>query len=67
MPNNGCKKAFGGQLETDVALDESAETILRQLKRTPAGTRGKLVQELRNLEMKRLRLLDQLDNLAKPA
>jgi hypothetical protein len=60
------KKAFNGLLETYVSLDESAETIVRQLKKTAnADTRGKLIRELRNLETKRLELLDQMDNLAK--
>jgi hypothetical protein len=66
MANNGYKKAFDGLLETYVSLDDSAKTIIRQLKKTSnADTRGKLVGELRNLEKKRLELLDQLDDLAK--
>jgi hypothetical protein len=66
--SNGYKKAFDGILKSYVSLDESAETIVRQLKKTPnTDTRGKLIQELRNLEKKRLGLLDQMDNLAKSA
>ena len=66
MANDGYKKAFNGLLETYVSLDESAETIIRQLKKTAnAELRIKLVRELRNLEKKRLELLDQMDNLAK--
>jgi hypothetical protein len=66
MANDGKKKAFDGLLETYHSLDDSAETIVRQLKKTPnADTRGKLVRELRNLDKKRLELLDQMDNLAK--
>ena len=66
MVSIGYKKAFDGLLKTYVSLDESAETIVRQLKKIPnTDTRGKLIQELRNLEKKRLGLLDQMDNLAK--
>ena len=66
MANDGYKKAFDGLLETYVSLDESAETIVRQLKKTPnPDTRGKLVRELRNCEKKRLELLDQMDSLGK--
>ena len=68
MAKNGYKKAFDGLLETYVSLDESAETIVRQLRKTPnADTRGKLVAELRNLETKRIELLGQMDDLAKSA
>jgi hypothetical protein len=67
MANDGYKKAFDGILKSYVSLDESAETIVRQLKKTPnTDTRGKLIQELRNLEKRRLELLDQMDNLPKP-
>ena len=66
MVSNGYKKAFDGLLKTYVSLDESAETIVRQLKKIPnTDTRGKLIQELRNLEKRRLELLDKMDNLAK--
>ena len=66
MANDGYQKAFDGLLETYVSLDESAETIIRQLKKTAnADIRSKLVQELRSLDWKRLELLDQMDNLAK--
>jgi len=66
MVSNGYKKAFDGLLKTYVSLDESAETVVRQLKKTPnTDTRGKLIQELRNLEKRRLELLDKMDNLAK--
>jgi hypothetical protein len=61
-------KAFDGLLEAYVSLDVSAETIVRQLRKTPnPDTRGKLVAELRNLETKRIELLDQMDNLRKSA
>jgi hypothetical protein len=35
MVSNGYKKAFDGILKSYVSLDESAETIVRQLKKTP--------------------------------
>jgi hypothetical protein len=66
MGSNGYKKAFDSLAETYLSLDESAETIARQLKKSPkAYIRGKLVRELRNLEKMRLELLDQRDNPAK--
>jgi hypothetical protein len=65
MANDG-KKAFNGLLETYVSLDESAETIVRMLKKTPKSeSRSKIIAELRNLDKKRLEILDQMDNLAK--
>jgi hypothetical protein len=67
MASDGYKKAFDGLLETYVSLDESAETIVRQLKKTPnPDNRSKIIAELRNLENKRFELLEQMDNLAKP-
>jgi hypothetical protein len=66
MAHDGYRRAFDGLLETYVSLDESAETIVRQLKKIAnADTRSKLVRELRNLEKKRLELLDEMDNLPK--
>jgi hypothetical protein len=66
MANIGYRKAFDGLLETYISLDGSAETIIRQFKKTPnADTHTKLVPELRNLDKKRLELLDQIDHLAK--
>jgi hypothetical protein len=66
VANDGYKKAFDDLAETYVSLNDSAETIIRQLKKTVnAELRSKLVRELRNLEMKRLELLDQMDNLPK--
>ncbi len=66
MANDGYKKAFDGLLETYLSLDESAETIIRNLKKPlKSEVRRKLVQELRNLEKKRLDLLGEMDNLAK--
>jgi hypothetical protein len=68
MASNGYKKAFDGLLETYVSLDESAETIVRHLKKIAnADGRSKLVRELRSLDKKRLELLDQMDNLTKSA
>jgi hypothetical protein len=66
MASDGYRKAFDGLLNTYVSLDESTETIVRNLMRTSnPDARSKLVRELRNLEKKRLKLLDQMDNLAK--
>jgi hypothetical protein len=66
LANDAYKKAFDGLLETYVSLGESAGPIVRQLKKTAnAELRRKLIQELRNLEKKRLELLDQMDNLGK--
>jgi CHASE3 domain sensor protein len=65
---NESKKAFDGLLDDYAALDESADTVVRQLKKTPnPDNRRKIIKELRNLENKRLELLDQMDNLAKSA
>ena len=67
MANDGYKKAFDGLLETYVSLGDSAYTIVRFLKKTAnADTRSKLVAECRSLDKKRLEILDQIDNLAKP-
>ena len=66
MANNEYKKAFDELFETYLSLSESAGTLVRNMKKTPkADVRSKLVQELRNLDKKRLELLDQMDNLAK--
>jgi hypothetical protein len=66
MANDGHKKAFDSLLGTYVYFGDSTETIVRQLKKTAnADTRGKLVQELRNLEKRRVELLDQMDCLGK--
>jgi hypothetical protein len=65
MASDG-KKAFDRLLKTYLSLGDSAGTIVRQLKKTSnAISRRKIVGELRNLDMKRLELLDQMDNLAK--
>jgi len=66
MANDAYKRAFDGLLEIYVSLGGSAETIVHQLKKIAnADGHSKLIRELRNLEKKRLELLDQLDNLAK--
>jgi hypothetical protein len=59
------KKEFDALLKTYLSPSDSAGTLVRQLKKTPTDTRGKLTQELRSLDKKQLELLDQLDNLAK--
>jgi hypothetical protein len=66
MANDGDKKAFDSLMETYLSLGESAEIIVRQLKKTPKPeSRSKNIAELRNLEKKRLELLDQMYDLAK--
>jgi len=66
MANDDYKKAFDDLLETYVSLDESAETTVSQLKKIAnAEGRSKLIRELRNLDMKRLELLDQMDSPTK--
>jgi len=67
MARDGYKKAFDDLLETYVSLNESAETIVRQLRKTlKPESRSKIIAELRSLDKKRLELLDQMDDLAKP-
>jgi hypothetical protein len=63
---NDSKKVFNGLLEDYVRLDESANTIIRQLmKISNSDSRRKIINELRNLENRRLEFLDQMDRLAK--
>jgi hypothetical protein len=60
------KRAFDGFLKDYLSLAEGAEIIVRQLKKTPKPeSRSKIIAELRNLERRRLKLLDLLDGLAK--
>jgi hypothetical protein len=66
MPNDGYQKECDGLLKIYFSLDVNAGTIVRRLKKTSnPDTRGKLIGELRSLDKKRLKLLDQMDNLAK--
>ena len=59
-------KAFDCLLESYISLGDSAATIVRKMKKTAnVEIRGKLVNELRSLDKKRLELLDQMDDLAK--
>ena len=52
--------------QTYLSLGDDAATIVRKLRKIPnAGTRSKLIGELRNLDKKRLDLLDQIDDLTK--
>ena len=63
---NESKKAFDGLLEDYAALDESADIIVRQLRKiSNPDSRRKVIKEFRNLENRRLELLDQMDGLAK--
>ncbi len=66
MPNDS-KKVFDGLLEDYAALDESADIIVRQLRKiSNPDSRRKIIKELRNLEDRRLEFLDQMDDLSKP-
>jgi hypothetical protein len=66
MANEENRKVFDSLLETYVSLDESAETIVRQLRKTPKPeSRGRIIGELRNIEKRRLELLERMDNLLK--
>jgi hypothetical protein len=65
MPNDD-KRTFERLLDDYAALDESADTVVRQLRKiSNSDGRRKIIKELRNLENRRLELLDQMDNLAK--
>jgi hypothetical protein len=65
VPNDD-KKVFDGLLQDYVRLDESADIIIRQLRKiSNPDSRRKIVKELRNLENRRLELLGQMDGLAK--
>jgi hypothetical protein len=66
MAHDGYRRAFDDFLKDYLSLDESAKTIVRQLRKTPTlESRRKIIAELRSLEKKRLELLDQMDNLGK--
>jgi hypothetical protein len=63
---NDDKRAFEGLLEDYVGLDESADIVVRQLRKiSNPDSRRKVINELRNPENKRLELLDQMHRLAK--
>jgi hypothetical protein len=63
---NESKKAFHGLLDDYAALDESAATIVRQLRKiSKPDSRRKIIKELRNIESRRLEFLDRMDNLVK--
>jgi hypothetical protein len=65
MAHDIYKRAFDGFLEHYLSLDEGAEIIVRQLKKTPkTESRSKITAELRILERRRLELLDQMDKLS---
>jgi hypothetical protein len=54
---NGDKKALDGLLEDYAFLDESADIIVRQLRKiSNPDSRRKIVKEFRNLEKRRLAL-----------
>ena len=61
---NDSKKVFNCLLEDYVRLDESADIVVRQLRKiSNPDSRRKVIKELRNLENRRLELLDEMDNL----
>jgi len=63
---NNRQKVFDGLLQDYAALDESADIVVRQLRKiSNPDSRRKIIKELRNLENRRLELLDQMDGLAK--
>lgn len=63
---NDDKRTFDGLLDDYAALDESAGVVVRQLgKISNPDSRRKIIKELRNLENRRLELLDRMDNLGK--
>jgi hypothetical protein len=65
--SDGHEKTYDSLLKTYLSLGDSAETIVRQLRKTPnPESRSEIIAELRSLEKTRLELLDQMDNLAKP-
>jgi hypothetical protein len=65
---NEIKKAFDGLLEDYTTLDESADTVVRQLRKiSNLDGRRKIVAELRRLEKRRLEILDKMDSLEKSA
>ena len=67
MANNG-KNAFERLLQDYAALDESANTIVEQLRKTAnPDNRRRIVVELQNLENRRVEILDQMHNLGKSA
>jgi|HubBroStandDraft_6_1064221.scaffolds.fasta_scaffold410886_1 hypothetical protein len=64
--SNDDKRAFETLLEDYAALDESAETIVRQLRKiTNPDNRRRIVVELQSLESRRVEILDQMHNLGK--
>ena len=63
---NDEKRVFDGLLEDYTALEESADIIVRQLRKiSNPDNRRKIVKELRNLENRRLELLNEMDSLGK--
>ena len=63
---NDEKRVFDDLLDDYAVLDESADTVVRQLRKiSNLDSRRKIIKELRNLENRRREFLDQMDNLAK--
>ena len=65
MTNGQLRSEIDGLLQKYVDLGDYAAVIVRQLKKIPqADNRTKLIGELRNIDKKRIELLDQIDNLS---
>jgi hypothetical protein len=63
---NAQKRVFDSLLEDYAALDQSADVVVRQLRKiSNPDSRRKVIKEFRNLENRRLELLDQMDGLSK--
>jgi hypothetical protein len=66
MTNGQLKREIGGLFQTYLDLGGNAAILVRQMKKTPSvGLRNKLIGELRNIDKKRMDLLNQIDDLSK--
>ena len=63
MTKDHLKRRIDAILERYLDFGDSAAIIVRELKKTAnAEVRGKLTAELRNIDKKRIGLLDQIDD-----
>jgi len=66
MRNDQLKTKLDGLSNDYLALEDNAAVIVRQLKKTPrADIRSKLIGELRNIDKKRIEILNQIDDLSR--
>lgn len=66
MTNSQLESEIDGLLQKYADLGDYAAVIVRQLRKIPkADTRTKLIGELRNIDGKRIELLNQIDDLSK--